>query len=131
MVAPTALRNAARNSRRAPLGPSGVHVSIADLANRSALMECRVTTALAVSTLLLAGCASQPQTPEEFRKAVPSAFMGKTETFEVDRSFRDVAETFQRRGARGPHRRGQKNEPTPAARAARARPLHPPPHGWQ
>jgi len=60
-------------------------------------MECRVTTVLAVSTLLLAGCASQPQTPEEFRKAVPSAFMGKTETFEVDRSFRDVAETFQRR----------------------------------
>ncbi|HKC45914.1 MAG TPA: hypothetical protein VKC64_18920 [Burkholderiales bacterium] len=61
-------------------------------------MDVRVTTVLAVSMLLLlAGCASQPQTPEEFRKAVPGAFMGKTETFEVERSFRDVAETFQRR----------------------------------
>ena len=43
------------------------------------------------------GCATHhPQTAEEFRQAVPGAFMGKVETFEVNRPFRDVASTFQR-----------------------------------
>ena len=61
-------------------------------------MHNPVTRILAVSALLLAGCATQqPQTADEFRRAVPGAFMAKTETFEVNRSFRDVAETFQRR----------------------------------
>jgi hypothetical protein len=61
-------------------------------------MRDSATRILAVLTLLVAGCATQhPQNAEEFRRAVPGAFMAKTETFEVNRSFRDVAETFQRR----------------------------------
>jgi PBP1b-binding outer membrane lipoprotein LpoB len=57
----------------------------------------RRTAASAILTfiLLLSGCASMPQTAEEFRKAVPGAFMGKVETFEVNRPFTDVAKTFQ------------------------------------
>jgi len=46
----------------------------------------------------LSGCISHPQTPEEFRKAVPTAFSAKVETFEVDRPFNQVANTFQRMG---------------------------------
>jgi hypothetical protein len=46
----------------------------------------------------LAGCAAkQPQTPDEFRQAVPGAFMAKKETFEVNRPFRTVADTFRKR----------------------------------
>ncbi len=61
-------------------------------------MRNPATSLLAVATLLIAGCATQhPQNAEEFRRAVPGAFMAKTETFEVKRSFRDVAETFQRK----------------------------------
>ncbi len=49
-------------------------------------------------TMLLFGCAiHHPQTAEEFRKAVPGAFMGKVETFEVSRPFSDVAKTFQKK----------------------------------
>ena len=44
----------------------------------------------------LLGCAgTMPQTAEEFRKAVPTTFMAKVETFRVDRPFMDVAKTFQ------------------------------------
>jgi hypothetical protein len=47
-------------------------------------------------TMLISGCAiHHPQTAEEFRKAVPGAFTGKVETFEVNRPFSDVAKTFQ------------------------------------
>ena len=46
--------------------------------------------------LLLAGCAvKHPQNAEEFRQQIPSAFMGMKKTFEVQRSYRDVARTFQ------------------------------------
>jgi hypothetical protein len=46
--------------------------------------------------LLLSGCAGKmPQNAEEFRRALPGAFMGKVETFEVNRSFDEVAKTFQ------------------------------------
>ena len=46
--------------------------------------------------VFLLGCAgTMPQTAAEFRKAVPGAFMGKVETFEVNRPFKDVAKTFQ------------------------------------
>lgn len=46
----------------------------------------------------LAGCAiNYPQTAEEFRKAAPGATFGKTETLEYNRSFRQVASTFQRK----------------------------------
>jgi hypothetical protein len=52
----------------------------------------------AILALLLAGCATQqPQTAEEFRRAVPGAFMAKKETFDVNRPFRAVADTFRKR----------------------------------
>ena len=48
-------------------------------------------------TLLLSGCVTHhPQTAEEFRQAVPGAFLAKVETFEVDRPFEEVAKTFQK-----------------------------------
>jgi hypothetical protein len=49
-----------------------------------------------VSILTVSGCISHPQTAEEFRKAVPTAFTAKAETFEVDRPFSQVASTFQK-----------------------------------
>ncbi len=52
---------------------------------------------IAALAALLAGCASQPQNAEEFRRAIPGAFMGKTEAYEVNRAFRDVAATWQKR----------------------------------
>jgi hypothetical protein len=45
--------------------------------------------------VLLAGCAAQPQNAEEFRKFVPGVLMGKVETFEASRPYREVARTFQ------------------------------------
>ena len=46
--------------------------------------------------LILSGCASKyPFTAQEFREAAPEAFFGKLETFEVNRPYEDVAETFQ------------------------------------
>ena len=55
------------------------------------------TTAFTAFGLLLAGCANQPQTAQEFREAIPGAFMGKVQTFEAKRPLRDVAKTFQAR----------------------------------
>ena len=52
---------------------------------------------VALVGLLLQACGGMPQTAEEFRKAVPGAMMTKTETYEVNRSYRDVAATFQRK----------------------------------
>lgn len=54
----------------------------------------QVVTAILV-TLWLVGCVSHPQTAEEFRKAVPGAFTAKVETFEVERPFKEVADTFK------------------------------------
>lgn len=49
-------------------------------------------------SLLMSGCVtSHPQNAEEFRVAVPGAFMAMTETVEVDRAFSDVSATFQKR----------------------------------
>ena len=45
----------------------------------------------------LSGCGSAPQTAQEFRQAVPGAMLMKTETLEVNRPFREVAETFRRK----------------------------------
>jgi hypothetical protein len=56
-----------------------------------------ISTGLLLS-LLSAGCVSHPQTAEEFRRAVPGAMTAKTETFEVNRPFRDVAATFRKKG---------------------------------
>ena len=47
--------------------------------------------------MFLAGCVSHPQTAEEFRVAVPGAFMGKVETFEVDRSFSTISNTMKQK----------------------------------
>jgi hypothetical protein len=47
--------------------------------------------------VLLQACGGMPQSAEEFRKAVPGAMMAKTDTYEVNRSYRDVAATFQRK----------------------------------
>ena len=61
-------------------------------------MRNHVISAAVFVTVLLAGCVTHhPQTAEEFRQAVPGAFMAKTEEFEVTRPFRDVGETFQKR----------------------------------
>lgn len=61
-------------------------------------MKGPVIKTVALFTVLLSGCATHhPQTAEEFRKAVPGAFMAKVETFEVNRPFRDVAKTFQQK----------------------------------
>lgn len=59
----------------------------------------RIPTVLtAAAAALLAGCTlSQPLTPDEFRQAIPGAMLGKSETFEVNRAFSDVAKTFQDR----------------------------------
>ena len=43
----------------------------------------------------LAACGSMPQTAQEFREAIPTAFMGEVQHFEANRPFRDVARTFQ------------------------------------
>jgi hypothetical protein len=51
-------------------------------------------------TAFLSGCAAlsgHPQTAEEFRKAVPGAFLGEVESFEVNRPFSDVADTFRKK----------------------------------
>jgi hypothetical protein len=62
-------------------------------------MRRQFRLAAAAAAALLAGCAAQqPQTAEEFRRAVPGAFMAKKETFEVNRPFRAVADTFRKRG---------------------------------
>lgn len=58
-------------------------------------MRRTVLSTILIFILFLFGCASMPQTAEEFRKALPGAFMGKVETFEVNRPFMDVAKTFQ------------------------------------
>jgi hypothetical protein len=53
--------------------------------------------AAAAAAALLPGCGGMPQTAEEFRKAAPGAMLAKTDTYEVDRSFRDVSATFERK----------------------------------
>lgn len=55
-------------------------------------MKRAITLAIAA---LAAGCASNPQTAEEFRQAIPTATFGKKQTFEAKRSLRDVTRTFQ------------------------------------
>lgn len=60
-------------------------------------MRNPIVSAVAVA-VLAAGCVTQqPQTAEEFRQAVPGATFATTETFEVNRAFRDVARTFRRK----------------------------------
>ena len=52
-------------------------------------MKNSVFCAIILFTIFLSGCAgTMPQTAEEFRKAVPGAFMSEVETFEIDRLFK-------------------------------------------
>lgn len=60
-------------------------------------MKYRLGAAVAAVLAALVGCGQMPQTPEEFRKAIPGAFLTKTETYEVNRPIRQVAATFQKR----------------------------------
>jgi hypothetical protein len=49
-----------------------------------------------IVVLALSGCVtSHPQTAQEFREAVPGAFLAEVESFEVERPFAEVAEAFQ------------------------------------
>jgi hypothetical protein len=58
----------------------------------------RTKTACAALCVLLAACAQNyPQNAQEFRQALPGAFMGKVQTFEAKRPLREVAKTFQAR----------------------------------
>ena len=57
----------------------------------------RARAGLAAAALALAACSPMPQTAEEFRKAVPGAVMAKTDSYEVNRSMKEVAATFRRR----------------------------------
>ena len=50
-----------------------------------------------VALLGAVACAPMPETAEEFRKAVPGAVMAKTDSYEVNRSIKDVAATFRRK----------------------------------
>ena len=50
----------------------------------------------AIAVLALSGCVtSHPQSAQEFREAVPGAFLAEVESFEVERPFAEVAEAFQ------------------------------------
>ena len=54
--------------------------------------------AAAAATAALFGCVTQmPQTAEEFRKAIPGAFLTQTETYEVNRPLHEAAAAFQSR----------------------------------
>jgi hypothetical protein len=56
----------------------------------------KTKTACGALCLFLAGCAQNyPQNAQEFRAAVPGAFMGKVQSFEAKRPLREVAKTFQ------------------------------------
>lgn len=46
---------------------------------------------------VLTGCGTMPLTADEFRKAVPASMTAEVETFEVNRPFNAVAETFKKR----------------------------------
>ena len=53
-------------------------------------------TLILVLALVAGACAvKHPQTADEFRQQIPSAFMGMKKTFDVKRPYRDVARTFQ------------------------------------
>ena len=59
--------------------------------------RCLSLFAVSLSLVLTACVTSHPQNAEEFRAAVPGAFMAMTETVEVNRSFSDVAATFRQK----------------------------------
>jgi hypothetical protein len=61
-------------------------------------MALPIVRTLAAATVLLAGCVTQhPQNADEFRKMAPGAFMVKVENHEINRSVRQIGDTFQKR----------------------------------
>lgn len=58
-----------------------------------------ITIALITTLLSLSACieVKHPQNANDFRKAVPGAFMSKVESYVVNRSFRQVANVFKKR----------------------------------
>ncbi len=50
-----------------------------------------------LGALLFTGCISHPQSAQEFRVAIPNAFMAEVETIEVNRPFSEVAKTFKKK----------------------------------
>jgi hypothetical protein len=59
-------------------------------------MISQVALVVVFLAMILSGCVGKmPQTAEEFREALPGAFMGKVETFEANRPFEVVARTFK------------------------------------
>jgi hypothetical protein len=65
---------------------------------KGAVMKTLFTVVVAGLLAAITGCVTMPQTADEFRNAVPGALTGKVETFEVDRPFSAVAETFKTKG---------------------------------
>ncbi|HKA40056.1 MAG TPA: hypothetical protein VKD25_09815 [Burkholderiales bacterium] len=62
-------------------------------------MKNRVLTGL-LAAACVAGCVAggkQPMSAEEFRKVAPGAFLMKSESYEVNRSLKQVAAAFQKR----------------------------------
>ena len=61
-------------------------------------MAASIARTLIAAAVLLSGCVSQhPQNAEEFRRMAPGAFMVKVETHEINRSMRQIGDTFQKR----------------------------------
>ena len=59
-------------------------------------MQNQTIAILVFASVLASGCVTHhPKTAQEFREAVPGAFLAEVETFVVDRKFEDVANTFQ------------------------------------
>ena len=61
------------------------------------MRKLQASAVMAAIGLSVAGCAQQPQTEQEFRDAIPGAFMGKVQTFEAKRPLAAVAKAFQAR----------------------------------
>jgi len=54
--------------------------------------------ALVALAVLAAGCSmTYPQNADEFRRELPGSMMGSVQTFETNRSLRDIGRTFQSR----------------------------------
>ena len=61
------------------------------------MRKLQASAVMAAFSLSVGGCAQQPQTAQEFRDAIPGAFMGKVQTFEAKRPLAAVAKAFQAR----------------------------------
>ncbi len=57
----------------------------------------RIHVLTIVVAAALAGCGSNPMTPEEYRDAIRKHSLGKVESFEVKRPLSEVARTFQKK----------------------------------